>query len=168
MVRSGDYTRVWLPDKKKGWVPALLIKELYDGSTYSVKRIVDGGGSFGQEGEVEEVGLMSFGEEELGGWDISDGLPLMASVFVKIKNKIVIGVLRPGLGGFFSFLVSLLLVSASAGFLWCIIRPAASRLLEDLSYSKCIPSLRMKTPDPREYLIWSIWASCTNQVWFIC
>ncbi len=77
MIRS-DYTRVWIPDKKKGWEPALLIQELNDGHTCSVKRIVHGG-SFDQEGEVEEVDLRSFGEEELGGWDISDELPLMAS-----------------------------------------------------------------------------------------
>ncbi len=130
MVRSGDYTRVWLPDKKKGWVPAVLIKELNDdGSTCSVKRIVDGGGSFGQEGKEEDVDLRSFGEEELGGWDISDGLPLMASEYMVIKKeKKIVKVLRPGLCGFFSFLVSLLLVSASAGFLWCIICYALSRL----------------------------------------
>ncbi len=77
MIRS-DYTRAWLPDKKKGWVPVLFIKELNEGNTCLVKRIVDGG-TRDQEGEVEEVDLRFFGEKELGGWDICDGLPLMAS-----------------------------------------------------------------------------------------
>eukprot|EP01084_Bolivina_argentea_P143411 251850_1 len=75
MIRS-DYTRAWLPDKEKGWVPVLFIKELNEGNTCLIKRIVDGG-TLDQEGEVEEVDLRLFGEKELGGWDICDGLPLM-------------------------------------------------------------------------------------------
>ncbi len=116
MDRS-DYTRAWLPDKRLGWVPVLFIKELNEGNSCLIKRIVDDG-TLDQEGEVEEVNLRIFGEIELGGWDICDGLPLMESnfyVFIYCDVSYCQGL------EFSSFLVSLpLLLSASAAFRLCI------------------------------------------------